>query len=520
MRKFPTISSLIRYLTSAACFLTLALPSLAGHAGSVKTWDGGGVGSNWTTPANWVGDTAPDADDDLIFPAGAAQLSSTNDFPNVPWGQLTLSGSGYILSGDELEVTGILSSQASGGNSLSPGELGLIGNNVVITVENDGAFLNLNTGEIEFEQELTFNGAGDVIIVGDGGGLEGFGTPSLIKAGTGKLTIAEGGNSGVEGPVTVDGGALVIDGILTKSLGDPIGGPIAVNEGAVLQGDGETDMDVNVNGGGEVRPGNSPGTLEVAAVTFAAESIFSVEINGPALGTEYSSLETTGNVTLNNSLLRIAVGPGVGAGQAFTIIQNGGGAVSGQFNDLEEGETFTLNGVDGIGFSITYQGGDGNDVVVSALPVLSISDATVQAPSSGTATASFTVTLSEASDETVTVQFQTQDGTAIAPLDYASASGTLTFNPGQTVQTVNVTVNSNSGDEDNDEIFFVALLDPSNAAAAVDEGTGTITAGGGDGGGCALQGGMSGRTGPWTVFGGLLAALAAFRRYFRQAPGR
>ena len=74
-------------------------------------------------------------------------------------------------------------------------------------------------------------------------------------------------------------------------------------------------------------------------------------------------------------------------------------------------------------------------------PTLSINDVAVTETDSGTTTANFTVTLSPASSQTVTVQYATADNTATAGSDYASASGTLTFNASQTSQPVSVTVN-------------------------------------------------------------------------------
>jgi hypothetical protein len=47
-------------------------------------------------------------------------------------------------------------------------------------------------------------------------------------------------------------------------------------------------------------------------------------------------------------------------------------------------------------------------------------------------TASFTVTLSAVSAQTITVAYNTTDGTATAGADYTSATGTLTFAPGTT----------------------------------------------------------------------------------------
>ncbi len=60
---------------------------------------------------------------------------------------------------------------------------------------------------------------------------------------------------------------------------------------------------------------------------------------------------------------------------------------------------------------------------------------------SGTTTpGTLNVTLSEPSDQVVTVAWQTNDSNAVAPADYTADSGTLTFQPGQTVRPINVTV--------------------------------------------------------------------------------
>jgi len=82
--------------------------------------------------------------------------------------------------------------------------------------------------------------------------------------------------------------------------------------------------------------------------------------------------------------------------------------------------------------------GDGNFLtssgslsqVVNVQPGLSINDVSVTEGNSGTTTATFTVTLSAASNQTVNVNFATANGTATAPTDYLATSGTLTFNPG------------------------------------------------------------------------------------------
>ncbi len=75
-------------------------------------------------------------------------------------------------------------------------------------------------------------------------------------------------------------------------------------------------------------------------------------------------------------------------------------------------------------------------------PTLSIDDVAVAEGNAGTTTLGFTVSLSAASGQTVTVGYATADGTAtIADGDYLAASGTLSFAPGVTTRLVNVTVN-------------------------------------------------------------------------------
>jgi Calx-beta domain len=107
-------------------------------------------------------------------------------------------------------------------------------------------------------------------------------------------------------------------------------------------------------------------------------------------------------------------------------------------------------------------------------PTLSINDATVTEGNAGTTDAVFTVTLSATHTSAVTVQYATADGSATAPSDYQSATGTLTFTPGQTTQTITVKVNGDTTAEAN-ETFAVNLSSPNNATIADGQGLGTIT---------------------------------------------
>ena len=98
---------------------------------------------------------------------------------------------------------------------------------------------------------------------------------------------------------------------------------------------------------------------------------------------------------------------------------------------------------------------------------------TVTEGNTGTAAATFTVTLSAASTDPITVAYATGDGTATAGSDYQAAGGTLTFAPGETSKTVTVLVNGDRLTEPN-ETFVVKLGSPTNATIADGQGVGTI----------------------------------------------
>jgi hypothetical protein len=103
-------------------------------------------------------------------------------------------------------------------------------------------------------------------------------------------------------------------------------------------------------------------------------------------------------------------------------------------------------------------------------PSLSIDDVT--APENLSAT--FTVTLSAASGQAVTVAYTAADGTAVAPSDYTATSGTLTLPPGVTTQLITVKV-MNDGAAEPDEVFFVNLGSPVNATIADGQGVAKVT---------------------------------------------
>jgi hypothetical protein len=91
----------------------------------------------------------------------------------------------------------------------------------------------------------------------------------------------------------------------------------------------------------------------------------------------------------------------------------------------------------------------------------------------GNSAVSFTISLSAASSQPVTVAYATAHGTATAGSDYTAAAGTLTFAPGQASKAVTISMLGDILDEA-DETFFVNLTGPTNATLLDAHGVATI----------------------------------------------
>ncbi|HEY0170961.1 MAG TPA: Calx-beta domain-containing protein [Pyrinomonadaceae bacterium] len=225
-------------------------------------------------------------------------------------------------------------------------------------------------------------------------------------------------------------------------------------------------------------------TLSVSDVTVtegnsgtapATSAAFAVTLNGASAQTV-----TVNYTTVNGT----AAAPGDFAAASGTVTFNPGetGAknvtvsVVGDTTD-EPNETFavSLSSPSNATFAVVPDDtfGVGNITDDDGAPSLTLGDATVTEGHAGTTAATFTVTLLPASGQTVTVNYATANGTATAGSDYAAKSGTLTFDPGQTSQTITVDVTGEMTPEAHED-FFVNLSSPVNATFSDTQGKGTI----------------------------------------------
>jgi hypothetical protein len=140
----------------------------------------------------------------------------------------------------------------------------------------------------------------------------------------------------------------------------------------------------------------------------------------------------------------------------------------------EPNETFFVNLSPPANAVVTN--GPGVGTIVDDEPRININDVSKYEGRKGQTTLfTFTVTLSVAYDQPVTMSFQIVNGTATTSNnDYVAKTGTLTFAPGETTKTITIEVKGDSKKEA-DETFYVALFGlSSNALFTKNRGLGTI----------------------------------------------
>jgi FG-GAP-like repeat/Calx-beta domain/FG-GAP repeat/HYR domain len=206
---------------------------------------------------------------------------------------------------------------------------------------------------------------------------------------------------------------------------------------------------------------NATFSIRLSHASASTVTVNAITANGAAVtGADYTGLAST----------PVTFSPGV-TSQVVNVL------VKGDTTD-EPPETFLLklsgatNGyiLDPIGVC-TILDNDGP-------PAISISNAKVVEEDGGVTSATFTISLSVPSGNTVSVQYASADGTGANPAtvadgDYFQATGSVTFPPGSISQTVMVVVQGDTKVEPN-ENFRLILSNPVNATIANPTGVGTI----------------------------------------------
>ncbi len=296
-RDKPGLRSIIAHLGLASMLLGSAHQADA----ATRTWTGGGANGNWTTAQNWGG-TAPVANDSLVFPTGAAQLSNTNDYTaGTAFGTISITGAGYTLAGTSLTTTGATDSAASGTTTVS-------------------------------------------LVMG--------GTGSLTKSGAGTLTLPgantySGGTALSAGTLSIGNNTALGTGTLTITGGTIIPTVTLLNVTNAQSWGGNFSMTANTG---------QNGTLAYSgAVTVTANVVVTnTQVNN---NTIYFTGSIDADAAANNRTLTVT-GSGSGNMQFGSCTIGGGQALKSLtlagINEYATG-AITLNGVNGSALSITAQ---------------------------------------------------------------------------------------------------------------------------------------------------------------------
>jgi hypothetical protein len=207
----------------------------------------------------------------------------------------------------------------------------------------------------------------------------------------------------------------------------------------------------------EGHSGNTPATflVELSGASGVAVSVqYATSVGTATAGTDYTA----------KPLTTLSFAPGE-TSKPVTVL------VKGDTKD-EPNETFLLDLSSPTSAVISDGQALGTIVDDDPRPILSINDVNVT-EGSGNVNAKFTVSLTGASSQNVTVDYATGPGTASVGTEYTTKSGTLTFTPGQAMKTVTIVTKGDLVDEPN-ENFVVNLTNPVNAGFGTAQGTATI----------------------------------------------
>lgn len=264
---------------------------------------------------------------------------------------------------ESLSTDGAGSTVLAGGIVRVAGHVGFndpvtLASTTTVTSLGGGAGLVFFNSTVDGAFDLTANTPKSTQFFGNVGGL----TPLA------SLTTDTGGTTTINANVTTSGEQRYND--TARVTGNGVLTAQHVRAGAGFEGSGTVSAPLSILAEGTLSPGLSPGCFATADLALAGLSTYTVGVGGTTPCSQYDQVAVTGTVTLvsrGSATLNVSLESGFTptVGQQFPIITNDGNdAVTGVFAGLEEGSSFLVGGTR---FTISYVGGDGNDVVLTVV---------------------------------------------------------------------------------------------------------------------------------------------------------
>lgn len=550
------------------------------------TWDGGGSDNNWSTGANWVGNTAPTSGDTLKvdltdgslrstvvldasteinvlrFGSGADAFTIDSGSGGGPNGRtFTFDGNvpSLIQLSDQdqtintsivLEKTVVMDVSGAGelilnGNLLEGGDAGFGGinklgsNTLVLAGDNEfegnftiaegivrlehGNALGTTDGSTSVSADATLQITGGITVTGEALTLEGTltditgsntyngaigGSGSILKAGTGTLTLGGTSANTYSGTTNINQGILE----LNKTAGvDAIGGNIVIGDGTgtdtlILAADnqindsasltfssgGTPTFDLNANDEtvGSITSTNTSAVIDIqnASLTTGGNDT-NTEYAGTIIGNggDLTKIGTgtftlsgnntyTGDTTVSDGTLRLTSNTGLGTTAGGTLV-NSGATLELDGGITVTGEALTLTGtlLDNSSSNNTWSG-------------------TISGSGSIDKTGSGNLTLSGSSANTFSGTTNIDQGILILnkTAGITALNGTINIGDGTGTDTLRLGASNQIGDSSvinfnasgsavfdlNGNSETIGSLSSSNSGSSITLGSGTLTTGG------------------------------------------
>ncbi|MEM9835243.1 MAG: T9SS type A sorting domain-containing protein [Bacteroidota bacterium] len=250
----------------------------------------------------------------------------------------------------------------SGGAGLSmqgPAQLFLTETGICQITDAAGTGLNLNGSRTIID--------GEVMIINSGGNGIYVADDAPIIETTGSVVVKDAGGHGIRFINSIDfsirnAGILSISG---SALNAVERGNISNFIGSTFRGDGNVNTNFSHSRDATVEVGDAVGCLTFENRANLEDGIIAFSINGTIACSEYDQITFNATADISDAQLVLTGDYTPALGASFTLLNNNiDNAIRGTFAGLAEGDTLIQNGT---AWQISYAGGDGNDVVITAL---------------------------------------------------------------------------------------------------------------------------------------------------------
>mgnify|MGYP002777018601 CR=1 FL=1 len=414
-------------------------------------------------------------------------LAAVNDAPSLTGTKATFTAGSQNTTYTIKQIDLLAGFTDVDGDTLSV--INLTANNGTLANNNNGTWsftAGANfTGTVNLSYEVTDGKGGNIpatqsfnIQAGGGGNNPPVlsGTKATFTAGTEDIVYTIKQTDLLAGFTDADGDTLSVTNFTANN------GTLANNNNGTWSFTPNTNYNGTVNLSYDVIDGKGGSTKATQSFTLAAVN------DAPSLtGTKATFTAGSQNTTYTIKQIDLLAGFTDAEGDTLSVINLT--ASNGTLVDNKNGTwSFTPNANFTGTVNLSYEVTDGKSSNIPATQsfaidinnpddtprAISISDVAQVEGVNGSTNLGFTVSLNNASSQTVTVNYTTKDSTATtADNDYTSASGTVTFNPGERQKTVSISINGDTKSEP-DETFEVKLSSAVNAIIADDTGVGTI----------------------------------------------